>query len=267
MIARQSPRRPRGVDATRRRRSRSSPATSSSGTPTASSSARTSAARSTARSASAPRFAAPPSSTRWDARERRLGAPGSSSATAAQGRHHDGVRPDCVMTPSASAVGRSSLGGGGNLDGSGGRRRARAAERRRSHRLGVAGRAVARSTGARRSRPTTSPPPSEVPRGHLARLEAQRRLLATGGHPLRPEEVRAGRRAVATRARSDRHRHARAARPGALQDRRTRRRPRRSGCSRMSCSKRPDSYAAQLQLGQHLSRAIPSAPRRRSRST
>ena len=81
-VARQPPRRSRGVDLHREDAPSSSPATSSSGTPTASSSARTSAARSTARSASARPSAAPPSSTRSRCARASSAPPDSSSASA-----------------------------------------------------------------------------------------------------------------------------------------------------------------------------------------
>ena len=71
------------------------------------------------------------------------------------------------------------------------------------------------------------------------------------------KQYAAGRRALAQSARSDRHRRARAARPRRCTRPPTRRRPRRCTLLEDVVGKRPDSYAAQLQLGQHLVKSDP----------
>ena len=147
------------------------------------------------------------------------------------------------------------------------RRRARAASGG-AHGLGLAGTAVARSTGARRSRADDfAAAEAKFREAISARLQAQRRLLATGGDPLRQEEVRAGGRAAAPRARPGRHRRARAARPDALQD--VDPAAGRGGAAARGRGRQ----AARLVRGAAAARAAPasrpspSAPPRRSRST
>ena len=129
------------------------------------------AARSTAKSASAPPSAAPPSSTRWRCARASSAPPDSSSATArarttsrwcSPGLHHD---PSALRMAARLAA--------ATISGRGGRRRTRA--QRGSGRTGSAspgeqslldGAPGARGRRLRRRR-------SEVPRGHLARPEAE----------------------------------------------------------------------------------------------
>ena len=203
------------------------------------------------------RSAAPPRSTPARCATRSSPTPAVLRRRAAQGRHHDGLRADrrhdgdgfCGSPRVAAAVAIFD----------GGRRRRRAAQPASGGRTGsdspgqqslLDGRQRARDRRLRRRR-------GEVPRGDLSSTPSsttptgdwrailygqkkyRRRSSCCGARPIRP---------ISTCASSSASTSTR---------RRTRRRRRRCGCSRTSSRSGPTSYAAQLQLGQHLVKTEP----------